>query len=112
MNILSDASVFLQIKDGSRKAYKNAWEQLKEFSSNHKFEEDVPGEVLLLEFFKFLREKKQLATSSIWTNYSYINSILKHKYGFKLQSYPRVTMLIKGFDTDVKKKAAIFEEEV
>ena len=58
MNILSDASVFLQIKDGSRKAYKNAWEQLKQFSSNHKFEEDVPGEVLLLEFFKFLREKK------------------------------------------------------
>ena len=40
-----------------------------------------------------------------------MNSILKRKYGFKLQSYPRVTMLIQGFEVDVKNEAAIFEDD-
>jgi hypothetical protein len=35
---------------------------------------------------------------------------MKRKYGFKLQDLPRVTMLIKGFEEDTKKKAAIFDE--
>lgn len=53
-----------------------------------------------------------MATSSIWTHYSYINSIMKRKYGWKLQSLPRITMVIKGFEEDIKHKAAILEEEV
>ena len=48
--------------------------------------------------------------SSIWTLYSYLNSILTRKYGFKLQELPRMTLFIKGFKEDTKKKAAIFDE--
>ena len=42
--------------------------------------------------------------------YSCINSMMKRKYNVKLQELPRLTMLIKGFDTDIKDKALIFDE--
>ena len=53
-----------------------------------------------------------MTRSLIWTHYSYINSVMKRKYGWKLQTLPRITMTIKGFKEDTKHKAAIFEEEV
>jgi hypothetical protein len=46
----------------------------------------------------------------MWTYYSCLNSMMKSKYNIKLQELPRLTMLIKGFDTDIKSKAPIFEE--
>ncbi len=45
----------------------------------------------------------------MWTIY-YINSVLNRKYEVKLQSLPRVTMFIKGFEKDTKHKAAILDE--
>ncbi len=36
--------------------------------------------------------------------------MMKRKYNVKLQNLPRLTMVIKGFDTDMKEKALIFEE--
>jgi hypothetical protein len=36
--------------------------------------------------------------------------MLKRKYNIKLQELPRLTMLIKRFDTEIKSKAPIFEE--
>ncbi len=35
---------------------------------------------------------------------------MKRKYNVKLQDLPRLTMLIKGFNTDIKTKASIFDE--
>ncbi len=35
---------------------------------------------------------------------------MKRKYNVKLQEVPRLTMLIKGFNTDIKNKAPIFDE--
>ena len=52
-----------------------------------------------------------LASSSMWTFYSMINAIIKSKYGVNLKSYPRVTTLLKSFDTDIKQKAAVFSQE-
>ena len=40
------------------------------------------------------------------------NSVMKRKYGLQLQSLPRITMVIKGYEEDTKHKAAILEEEV
>ena len=45
----------------------------------------------------------------LWTYYSCLNSMMKRKYNFKLQELPRLTMLEKGLDTDIKNKAPIFE---
>jgi integrase len=108
--IYSDVEVFEQFKDKSKKAYIKAWMNFKNFNPNFKFEEVQPGEEDIIAYFKHLRLVKKVATSSMWTIYSYINSVIKRKYGIKLQSLPRVTMLIKGFEEDIKKKAAIFDE--
>jgi hypothetical protein len=35
---------------------------------------------------------------------------MKRKYSVKLQELPCLTMLIKGFNTNIKNKAPIFEE--
>jgi hypothetical protein len=51
-----------------------------------------------------------MSSSSLWTVYSCLNSIFKRKYNAKLQELPRLTPLIKGFDQDVKQKAAIFDD--
>jgi len=37
---------------------------------------------------------------------------MKRKYGWKLQTLPRITMTMKGFEEGIKHKAAIFEEGV
>ena len=108
--IFSDEEVFEQIKPASRKAYKKCWKEFKEINPEINFEEGRPGEEAIVIFFKHLRFEKKVATSSIWTLYSYLNSVMKRKYGFKLQDLPRVTMLIKGYEEDTKKKAAIFDE--
>jgi len=109
--IFSDHEIFDQIKDSSRKSYIRAWKDFKEFNPTLNYEEVPPGEDAFITFFRHLRLEKMFASSSMWTTYSYINSVVKRKYGFKLQSLPRVTMLLKSFDEDTKNKAAIFEEE-
>ena len=43
-----------------------------------------------------------MATSSIWTHYYYINSVMKRKYGWKLQTLPRIIMTMKGFEENQK----------
>lgn len=108
--IFSDAEVFDQIKDKSRKAYIRSWQNFKEFLPNINFEEGPPAEDDIISFFRHLRQEKKAATSSLWTIYSYVNSVLKRKYGVKLQDLPRVTLFLKGFDEDTKVKAAIFDE--
>jgi len=108
--IISDEEVFSQIKEKSRKAYVKAWQDFKACYDEFQFEAGPPGEDILIEYFKHLREVKMAATTTLWTLYSYLNSVLKRKYNFMLQSLPRVTMLLKGFESDVKKKAAIFDE--
>ena len=85
---------------------------LKTSISILKFEDGHPEEEAIIVFFKHLRLEKKMATSSIWTHYYYINSVMKRKYGSKLQTLSRITMTMKGFDEGIKHKAAIFEEEV
>ena len=52
-----------------------------------------------------------MASSTMWTMYSMLNSVTKSKYNFALKNYSRVTMLLKSFDTDVKKKATTFSKD-
>ena len=108
--IRSDEEIFAEIKEKSRKAYQKCWKDFKDRNPEVNFEEAPPGEEILINFFKYLRTEKETATSSLWTLYSYLNSVCKRKYGFKLQTLPRVTMYIKGFEEDIKKKAPIMDE--
>jgi len=110
--IFADNDVFEQLKEGkSRKAYQKSWTLFKELSPEWNFEEGPPGEDVILKFFKHLWEVKKVASSSMWTHYSYINHIMQRKYSVKLQALPRVTLYIKGLAVDTKKKAPIIPEE-
>ena len=110
MSILSDEEVYAQFKEASRRQYERAWKQFRDAIPEWDFESAPPSEDQFINYFKFLREEKKYGSSTLWTLYSCINSILKRKYSVKLQEFPRLTMLIKGYDTDVKEKALIFEE--
>ena len=61
---------------------------------------------------RVLPNDKNIASSISWTRYSILNAVVKSKYGINLKQYPRVTALLKSYDTDIKKKAMIFEKEV
>ncbi len=81
-----------------------------DFCGDFDLEAGQPGEEILTNYFKFLRLEKKMSSSSLWTVYSCLNSIVKRKYNAKLQELLKLTLLIKGFDQDVKKKAAIFDD--
>jgi len=109
--VVTDEEVFAQFKEDSRKQYRRMWALFREFiSSDFDFESGPPGEECFTKFFKYLRTEKKYASTSMWTIYSCLNSMMKRKYNVKLQELPRLTMLVKGFDTDVKDKAPIFDE--
>jgi hypothetical protein len=108
--ISSDEEVFENLKPASRKAYKKCWKEFKEINPEINFEEGPPGEEAIVNFLRHLWFEKKVASSSICTLYSYINSIFKRKYGFKLQERPTVSLFIKGLEVETKKKAAIFDE--
>ena len=110
-SIVSDDDVFAQFKEDSRKQYKRMWLQFRDYLPQFDFESGPPGEDSLVNFFKYLRLEKKFASTTLWTWYSCINSMMKRKYNVKLQNLPRLTMLLKGFDTDVKEKAHIFDED-
>ena len=108
--IVSDDEVYAQFKDDCKKQYSRMWSQFRSHVSDFDFESGPPGEEAFVSFFKHLRLEKNFASTSMWTVYSCLNSMMKRKYNKKLQDLPRITMLIKSFDTDVKVKANIFED--
>ena len=75
------------------------------------FEDRVPSEEELLSFLRYLREERHLASSSMWTSYSKLNSMVKAKYGISLKATPRLIGLLKSYDIDIKKKARIFSSD-
>ena len=96
-HILTDDDALVQIKEPSRKLYAIAFNQLREYLGKD-LEIEPPSEKELLDYFKYLRLEKNMASSSLWTTYSKINGICKAKYSFNLKQYYRVTSLIKSFD--------------
>ena len=102
--VLSDTDALMQIKEGSRKLYTKAFDQLREFVDDD-LETRPPSEEELLNYFKFLRFDKKLASSSLWTTYSMINGVCKGKYSLNLKSLCRVTSLIKIFSSSVDIRA-------
>lgn len=110
--IYSDDKAVEAIKEPSRKRYLKAWGEFKErISDPAELDNRIPTEEELTNYFKFLRMEKKSSSSTLWTIYSMLNSVVKGKYGERLQKYPRLTTLIKSYDIDSKNKAAVFESE-
>jgi hypothetical protein len=105
-SIVPDAEVFSQFSENSKQQYRRIWAHFRDFVVEVDFETGPPGEESFTRYFNFLWLEKKYASSTLWTYYSCLNSMMKRKYNIKLQELPR----IKGFDTDIKNKAPIFEE--
>ena len=111
MSILSDECAVETISEASRGRYKKAWEEFKGFSTNSSdYETRMPSENEFLDYFKHLRSDKKSSSSTMWTVYSMLNTVCKGKYSERLQKYPRITALLKSFNKDCKKKAAVFQD--
>ena len=111
MSVLDDESVFMLIKSDSRVHYEKTWFNFKAFFPENEFSDRMPSEAEIMNYFQHLREVKKYASTTVWTTYSKLNSVCKAKYSKALQEYPRVTTLLKSYDTDVKRKAEIFDGE-
>ena len=111
-SIKDDLTAFKSIKEKTRPRYKKTWVEFKDFiGAGEEFDSRSPTEEELSSYLRHLRQEKGAASSSMWTLYSMINGVFKEKYGFSLKQYPRLTTLLKSFDTDTKKKAQIFTKE-
>ena len=109
--IFSLEEALLNVKDGSRGKYRKCWNDFTSFFPLKKdeFSLGMPCEEDFTSYFKHLREEKKMASSSLWTYYSMLNSVVKGIYGKKLQTeFPRLTSFIKAYDTDIKKKHVLW----
>ena len=112
LKVLDDDTALLAIKEGGRQKIKKVWSDFKDFVVEpHDWELQVPAEDQVLEFFRHLRNVRKIASSSLWTFYTNLNSMTRNKYGFNLKEYVRVKSLIKSYQTDIKHKASIFSKE-
>ena len=110
--ILEDKLSLEGIKEKSRPVYAKAWQYFRAFFENAgEFDSRMPREDEFSKYFRHLRTDKGFSSSSMWTTYSMVNSVVKGKYGRSLQEFPRVKNLLKSYDVDIKKKAKIFSKE-
>ena len=121
--IIGDEEAYLYIKRASREAYKNAWGAFRSSYPDiqDQFEQRTPSEKELLDYFVGLREGRVMengereegkAATTILTTYSLVNGVMKHKYSFNMNSYPRISARMKVWQSeDIKKKAAVFTPE-
>ena len=98
------------VKVGYKDNVKRVWLDFVEYSGNT-YENESPTEGDLKAYFCYLRQQKKMASSSLWTYYSMVNTVVRNRYSLSLQQYPRLTTLLKSFDTDIKKKAKVFETD-
>ena len=87
------------------------WLDFKAFFPDVNLDKRRPKEEELRQFFMDMRTVRGCAATTIWTNFSMVNSMCKGKYSFDLRNLPRIITLLKSFEGAPKKKAAIFTVE-
>ena len=109
-SILSDQEAVENVKESTKERHLKIWTSSKDNSPNSvEYESRTPKENELLDFFRHLRNDLKYSSSSMWTYYSMLNAVIKGKYGERLQKYPRITYLLKSHDTNIEKKAPVFD---
>ena len=106
--ILSLEEALSLLKEDYRPKVKKVWCNFVA-CCNKSFDDKAPKEDFLT-YLKFLREEKKMASSSLWTYYSLLNTMMKNRYNTPPQRFARITTLLKSY-ADIKKKASIFEYE-
>jgi len=104
------SDIIQQIKPvKSAQKYDSAWKDFKQFT---KLEDQCPSEDNFIEYFDYLKNSKKLASSTMWSIYSMLNTNFQLMSGKKLQIYPRLQMLLKSYEAGYKRKTAnVFTKE-
>jgi hypothetical protein len=95
----------------SKEVYLSAYCQFEIYlKSENKFVANVaPTELMLLNYFKYLKNVKKWGATTIWSQYSRLNGVLKRRFKFSLKIYPGVSDLLKSFEVGHRvKKASVF----
>ena len=98
----------------SRKTYLTAFVTLERYlKSKGQFNRDSPpNQLSLLNYFHFLRTKKGWQPTTLWSHFSRINAVMKRSWGVNLTKYPRLTDLLKGYESGHRvKKASVFSPQ-
>ena len=92
----------------STEKYNKAWQQFVDYVE---LNDRKPNEDDFMQFFDYLKNTKKMASSTIWSKYSMINNKYQILFGGKLQSFPRITILLKSYEAGyVRKTASIFNK--
>ena len=95
----------------SRIVYLKSYRLFERFlRSRNKYEPGVPPtEVMVLNYFHYLRNELKWAPSTLWSTYARINAVLSRVHGVRLQNYSRVCDVLKSYGGGyIPKQAAIF----
>ena len=95
----------------SRKVYLAAYISLEGYlKSIGQFDSEVaPDQLSILNYFHHLRTVKKWGATTLWSHFSRVNAVMKRSWGVNLPSYPRLTDLLKSYETGQKiKKASVF----
>ena len=72
----------------------------------------APTEDDYVRYIFYLRTVKKFQVSSLWSHYSRLNNNHQRRFGSKLQQWPRITNMIKGYASGYQRKSAgIFSRE-
>ena len=103
--IVDDVTALESIKEGSRAKHSKLWREYKDFVHQFKtsidWEVERPKEEDVIGWVCYLRNETKAASSSLWTYYSMLNTVVKSKYGFNLKTYVRVITLIKSYQVNL-----------
>ena len=92
----------------SKDIYKKKWDSFKVFFGNKM----KPAEADYITYFDHLHTERGQKASTIWTTYSMLNAIHQREYGERLQSYPRITQLLKSYGATYERKVAyVFQKK-
>ncbi len=95
----------------SKLVYLKAYKAFERFlKSRNQWTPDVaPSDLQVMNYFYFLRHEMKFAPTTLWSTYARINAVMKRLYGVSLNSYKRVSDVLKSYESGHSvKQAGIF----
>jgi outer membrane protein assembly factor BamD (BamD/ComL family) len=88
------------LPEPSKETYNKKWVEFNNFIG----EKPKPEEADYIQYFDNLHTEKKLKALTIWCTYSMLNAVHQRELGEKLQAYPRVTQLLKSYNSTYERK--------
>jgi site-specific recombinase XerD len=91
------------LPEKSKELYNKRWLDFMEYMGDPPHR---PMENDYLQYFDYLHGEKKQQASSLWSVYSSLNSIHQREFAEKLQTFPRITQLLKSYNNTYERKVA------